>query len=117
MNHLKELSQVGQSVWLDYIRRNSLRGGELAKMIAEDGLGGVTSNPAIFEKAIGGSTDYAEALKELAQRKDLDAKGAFEIIASEDIQAACDLLKPIHDKTKCRDGYVSFEVAPTQGFL
>ena len=85
MNRLKALSELGQSVWLDYIRRSSVRGGELAKMVAEDGLGGVTSNPAIFEKAITGSNDYADALKQLAGRKDLDAKGAFEILASEDL--------------------------------
>ncbi|QVL31849.1 transaldolase [Telmatocola sphagniphila] len=113
MNRLKELSKLGQSVWLDYIKRSSVRNGELANIIKEDGLGGVTSNPAIFEKAFSGSTDYVEALAGLANRKDLDTKGAFEILAVEDIQGACDLLKPVYDKTACRDGYVSLEVAPT----
>ncbi len=75
MNPLQELAKYGQSVWLDYIRRNLITSGELKRMIDEDGLGGVTSNPAIFEKAITGSTDYADALVELQKRKDLDAIG------------------------------------------
>ena len=78
----------------------------------EDGLGGVTSNPAIFEKAITGSTDYAEALVELQKRKDLDAMGVYEIIAIKDIQDAADILRPVYDGTKMRDGYVSLEVSP-----
>src|SRR5580704_18034525 len=73
VNPLRELSQFGQSAWLDYIRRNLITSGELKGLVDHDGLGGVTSNPAIFEKAITGSTDYADALIDLQKRKDLDA--------------------------------------------
>jgi len=92
-NPLKELSKYGQSAWLDYIRRSLLTSGELQRLIDQDGLGGVTSNPAIFEKAITGSTDYADALVELQKRKDLDAMGVYEILAIKDIQDAADTLK------------------------
>ncbi len=112
MNPLKELSKYGQSVWLDYIRRNLITSGELKRLVDEDGLGGVTSNPAIFEKAITGSTDYADALVELQKRKDLDAMGIYEILAIKDIQDAADTLRPVYDRTKTRDGYVSLEVSP-----
>ena len=89
-NPLRELHKYGQSLWLDYIRRNLLTSGELKSLVENDGLGGVTSNPAIFEKAITGSTDYAEALAELQKRKDLDAMGVYELIAIKDIQDAAD---------------------------
>ena len=79
-NPLKGLLKFGQSVWLDYIRRD-LFTGELKKMIENDGLRGMTSNPSIFEKAITGSTLYAQTLKDLEQRKDLDAKGRYEQLA------------------------------------
>jgi len=112
MNPLQELARYGQSVWLDYIRRNLITSGELKHLIDDDGLGGVTSNPAIFEKAITGSTDYADALLELQKRKDLDAMGIYEILAIKDIQDAADTLRPVYDRTKKRDGYVSLEVSP-----
>jgi len=112
MNPLKELAKYGQSVWLDYIRRNLITSGELKRLVDEDGLGGVTSNPAIFEKAITGSTDYADALLELQKRKDLDAMGIYETLAIKDIQDAADILRPVYDRTKTRDGYVSLEVSP-----
>ena len=111
-NPLVELRKYGQSAWLDYIRRTLITGGELKRLVDEDGLGGVTSNPAIFEKAITGSTDYADALAELQKRKDLDPMGVYEIIAIEDIQNAADILRPVYDETKMRDGYVSLEVSP-----
>lgn len=111
-NPLKELARYGQSVWLDYIRRNLITSGELKRLIDEDGLGGVTSNPAIFEKAITGSTDYADALVELQKRKDLDAMGIYEVLAIKDIQDAADALRVVYDRTKKRDGYVSLEVSP-----
>ena len=111
-NPLQELRKFGQSAWLDYIRRSLITGGELKRLVDEDGLGGVTSNPAIFEKAITGSTDYADALVELQKRKDLDAMGVYEIIAIKDIQDAADILRPVYDATKMRDGYVSLEVSP-----
>jgi len=111
-NPLVELRKFGQSAWLDYVRRTLITGGELKRLVDEDGLGGVTSNPAIFEKAITGSTDYAEALAELQKRKDLDAMGVYEILAIKDIQDAADILKPVYDATKMRDGYISLEVSP-----
>jgi transaldolase/glucose-6-phosphate isomerase len=111
-NPLKTLNRFGQSVWLDYIRRSLISTGELARLIREDGLRGMTSNPAIFEKAIAGSTDYEQALGEFAKRSDLDAKEIFEQLAIGDIQAAADALRPVYDQTKKRDGYVSLEVSP-----
>src|SRR5579862_320358 len=111
-NPLVELRKYGQSAWLDYIRRTLITEGELKRLVDEDGLGGVTSNPAIFEKAITGSTDYAAALAELQKRKDLDAMGVYEIIAIQDIQDAADILRPVYNATKMRDGYVSLEVSP-----
>jgi len=112
LNPLQELNKYGQSVWLDYIRRNLISSGELQRMLDEDGLGGVTSNPAIFEKAITGSTDYTEALLELQQEKGLDAMAIYERMAIKDIQDAADVLRPVYERTKRRDGYVSFEVSP-----
>ena len=111
-NPLKDLLKFGQSLWLDYIRRDLLTGGELRRMIAEDGLRGMTSNPAIFEKAITGSTDYADILDQLKSRSDLDAKARYEAIAIRDIQDAADLLRPVYDESSRRDGYVSLEVSP-----
>jgi transaldolase/glucose-6-phosphate isomerase len=111
-NPLKGLGKYGQSAWLDYIRRSLLTSGELHRMIEEDGLGGVTSNPAIFEKAITGSTDYSEALLELQKEKGLDAMAIYERLAIKDIQDAADALRPVYDRTKRRDGYVSLEVSP-----
>ena len=111
-NPLKALNGFGQSVWLDYIRRSLISTGELARLIEQDGLRGVTSNPSIFEKAITGSTDYSQALRALENRKDLDAKGIYEQLAIRDIQDAADVLRPVYDLTKRRDGYVSLEVSP-----
>ena len=111
-NPLKALNTLGQSVWLDYIRRSLITSGELARLIEADGLRGVTSNPSIFEKAIAGSTDYVQALGELSKRKDLDAKGVYEQIAIRDIQDAADILRVVYDQTAGRDGYVSLEVSP-----
>jgi transaldolase/glucose-6-phosphate isomerase len=106
---LKELNALGQSVWLDYIRRHLLRSGELAALIRDQGLRGVTSNPSIFEKAITGSTDYAEAI---ARMSDRSAGEIYEQLAIEDIRAAADLLRPVYDEAKRADGFVSLEVSP-----
>jgi len=99
VNPLKTLSKYGQSVWLDYIRRSLIASGELHRMIEEDGLGGMTSNPAIFEKAITGSTDYTEALLELQSPKDLDAMAIYERLAIKDIQDAADFLRSVYNRT------------------
>ncbi len=121
-NPLKDLLNYGQSVWLDYIRRDLFTSGELKRLIAEDGLRGMTSNPAIFEKAIADSTLYNDVLKSLQSRTDLNATGKFEILAIRDIQDAAEALRPVYDSSKRRDGYVSLEVSPylarnTQGTL
>ncbi len=109
---LIELHHLGQSVWLDYIRRSLMESGELQRLVKEDGLAGLTSNPSIFEKAITGSADYSDFLTELQQRKDLDAKAVYEQLVIRDIQDAADVLRPVYDETKFRDGYVSLEVSP-----
>ena len=111
-NPLQELIKYGQAMWLDYIRRDLFTTGKLKKMIADDGLRGMTSNPAIFEKAIADSDLYDDQLKALASRKDLDATGRFEQIAIRDIQDAADTLRPVYDESNFRDGYVSLEVSP-----
>ena len=111
MNPLLELNKFGQSVWLDFIRRDFVTGGGLQKLISEDGLAGLTSNPAIFEKAMGGGNEYSAAIRAL-KAKGIDATGLYEALAVEDIRAAADLFKPVFEATKGEDGYVSLEVSP-----
>jgi transaldolase/glucose-6-phosphate isomerase len=115
VNPLKQLQTFGQSIWLDYIRRDLLKGGELQRLIDDDGLRGMTSNPSIFEKAIGESELYQDFLDSFGNRADLDAKGRYEMLAIRDIQDAADLLAPVYKSTKRRDGYVSLEVSPYLG--
>ena len=110
-NPLIQLHTFGQSIWLDYIRRDLMQGGELQRLITEDGLRGMTSNPSIFEKAIAGG-QYQDFLDSLAGRTDLGAKGRYELLAIRDIQDAADVLAPVYKSTKKRDGYVSLEVSP-----
>lgn len=112
MNPLKALQTYGQSVWLDYIARHLITSGELQRLIDEDGLCGLTSNPAIFEKAISGSSDYASILTSLGNQP-LDATGLYERLAIGDIRDAADLLHPVYEQTQAGDGYVSLEVSPT----
>jgi transaldolase len=111
-NPLQALLGYGQSMWLDYIRRDLLTDGKLKAMIEEDGLRGMTSNPSIFEKAIAESSLYDDILKELASKNDFDTTAKYEQIAIRDIQDAADLLRPVHESSKFRDGYVSLEVSP-----
>ncbi len=111
-NRLKQLTKQGQSIWLDFIRRSYVRNGDLRKLVDEDGLRGVTSNPSIFEKAIGGSDDYKDQILELSQDRSLDANAIYERLAIQDIQEACDVLKGVFEETAGRDGYVSMEVSP-----
>jgi transaldolase/glucose-6-phosphate isomerase len=112
VNPLKQLETMGQSIWLDYIRRDLLKTGALQRLIDEDGLRGMTSNPSIFEKAVADSTLYQDFLDSLAHRSDLDAKARYELLAIRDIQDAADLLRPVYQSSKKRDGYVSLEVSP-----
>src|SRR5215467_531718 len=114
-NPLKGLLAYGQSPWMDYVRRDLLTSGQLKKYIDNDGLRGMTSNPAIFEKAIVGSNLYADILNS-PELKNLDANGVFEKIAFRDIQDACDIFRPVYEETKRRDGYVSIEVSPFLGY-
>jgi len=110
-NPLSELNKLGQSVWLDYIRRRELLSGEMKRLIDEDGVSGVTSNPTIFEKAIGGSKDYDLAIATLVE-EGLSGAPLFERLEVEDIQTAADLFRATYDSTKGQDGFVSIEVAP-----
>lgn len=110
-NPLRKLNELGQSVWHDYIRRGELVSGGLKRLIDEDGLTGVTSNPSIFEKAIAGSNDYDKAIEKYASQG-LKAPEIYEHLAVEDIQNATDLFRPVYDSTKGRDGFVSIEVSP-----
>src|ERR1700704_122400 len=120
-NPLFELYEAGTSVWLDYIRRSLMTSGELKRMIEEDAVVGMTSNPTIFEKAIGGSSDYDDALRELVDAGIPDEEIMLSLIV-QDIQMAADVLKPVYEQTKHKDGYVSIEVLPrvaddTQGTI
>jgi transaldolase / glucose-6-phosphate isomerase len=108
---LAALTAAGTSVWLDQIRRGMIESGELARMVEEDSLRGVTSNPAIFEKAILGSSDYDADIAEAA-RDGLSAREVYRRLAVRDVQLAADVLRGVYDDTGGKDGYVSLEVAP-----
>ncbi len=105
------LARLGQSFWLDYIQRHMIRGGELTRMIEQDGLHGVTSNPTIFEKAISGSSDYDDDIAQYA-RQGLPAEEVCEKLTVKDVQDACDAFLPLHEHLDGRDGFVSLEVSP-----
>jgi transaldolase/glucose-6-phosphate isomerase len=110
-NPLIKLGTFGQSIWLDFLRRGMLVSGELQQLIAEDGLRGMTSNPAIFEKAIDGSHDYDGAIRTLAL-EGKSAKEIYQILTVEDVQQAADVFRPVYDRTGGQDGFVSLEVSP-----
>jgi transaldolase len=110
-NPLVVLGSFGQSIWLDYIRRKMIESGELKKFIDEDGLRGVTSNPAIFDKAIAGSDDYDAAIREQAQAGK-SVKEIYESLTVADVGAAADVFKPLFDREDGQDGFVSLEVNP-----
>ena len=112
MNPLKQLEACGQSVWLDYLKRSLIETGELATLIQRDGLKGITSNPSIFEKAIGESDEYRGALKQFQAQADHSISAIYEHLAIADIRAAADVLRPVYDKTQGRDGYISLECSP-----
>ncbi len=109
---LRQLGERGQSVWLDFIRRSFLADGSMQKLVDEDGLGGVTSNPSIFEKAMGGGDDYDAQFKQLAAKGDHDASALYEAMAIDDIRATAKILLPVFERTEGLDGYVSLEVSP-----
>lgn len=111
-NPLKQLARYGQSIWLDFIRRSLMTSGDLRKMIEQDGLAGMTSNPSIFEKAIVEGQEYKDFLDELRKDVKLDAKAIYERLAIRDIQDAADTLRSVYTATHGRDGYVSLEVSP-----
>ncbi len=110
-NPLLKLHAFGQSIWLDYIRRQMIESGELKKLIDNDGLAGVTSNPAIFQKAIAGNHDYDEAIRTLAQAGK-STEAIYQALTVEDVQRAADLFRPLYDREDGRDGFVSLEVNP-----
>jgi transaldolase len=110
MSKMAELNEMGQSIWFDFIRRSIITSGELKKLV-DQGVKGVTSNPAIFEKAIAGSSDYDEALKQLI-KTDKSVEQIYEALAFEDITLATDVLRTVYDATDAFDGYVSLEVSP-----
>jgi transaldolase len=110
MSKIAELNKMGQSIWFDFIRRSIITSGEL-KNLVDQGVKGVTSNPAIFEKAIAGSSDYDKNLKQLI-KTDKSVEQIYEALAFEDITMATDVLRPVYESTDAKDGYVSLEVSP-----
>ncbi|HVP10917.1 MAG TPA: bifunctional transaldolase/phosoglucose isomerase [Phycisphaerae bacterium] len=112
VNPLRELQKYGQSVWLDYIRRHLILSGELQRLVTQDDLRGVTSNPTIFEKALSGSTDYNDLFCGAGRRRGQDPRAFYEALAIRDLQESADILRPVYEQTERRDGYVSLEVSP-----
>lgn len=112
MNPVKELEKHGQAVWLDFLARGFIAKGDLKRLIETDGVKGVTSNPSIFEKAIGSSDEYDAPIGKALKRGDRTVADLFEAVAVEDIQNAADVLRPVYDRLKGGDGYVSLEVSP-----
>src|ERR1700739_4667502 len=112
MNPVKELEKHGQAVWLDFLARGFVANGDLKKLIDTDGVKGVTSNPSIFEKAIGSSDEYDGAIGSALKKGDRPVAELFEHLAIEDIQHAADVLRPVYDQLEGQDGFVSLEVSP-----
>ncbi|NHN89237.1 bifunctional transaldolase/phosoglucose isomerase [Acetobacter conturbans] len=106
------LEQFGQSPWLDFVRRGYTRDGSMAALVEKDGIRGVTSNPAIFQKAMGEGTDYDAQIRDILGKEIVSAGELYERLAVEDIREVAHVLKPVFDRTKGEDGYVSFEVSP-----
>lgn len=115
-NPLRRLGELGQAIWLDYIDRGMLDSGRLERLIAEDGLTGVTSNPAIFEKAIGEGSDYDARIRTVAAGQRMSAAEVFDRLALDDVRDAADQLRPVYDLLGGADGFVSLEVAPRLAF-
>src|SRR5690349_18833840 len=111
-NALAALHQHGQAPWLDFLSRKFIADGSLKTLVERDGVTGVTSNPSIFEKAIGGSDDYDASLKSVLKQSDRDVMSLYEALAVEDIRKAAEVLSPVYKATKGHDGFVSLEVSP-----
>lgn len=111
-NSVKKLLQLGQSTWFDNITRHMVQSGELQRLIVEDGITGVTSNPTIFQKAISGSKDYDASIREMVRQGIEEEKEIFLRLAMDDISKAADLLRPVYERSKGIDGFVSIEVSP-----
>jgi transaldolase len=112
MNPLMRLHDAGQSVWLDYLRRSLIAGGGLERLVLEDGISGMTSNPSIFGKAIGDSTDYDDAIRQIAEKDGRTPIEVFYDLALADVQMAADVFLPVYQQTSGADGFVSFELEP-----
>ena len=112
MNPVKALESHGQAVWLDFLARGFVAKGDLKKLIDTDGVKGVTSNPSIFEKAIGSSDEYDAPIGKALKNGDRNVADLFERLAVEDIQNAADVLRPVYDRLDGHDGFVSLEVSP-----
>src|SRR5437763_15657584 len=112
MNSVKELKKHGQAVWLDFLARGFVAKGDLKGLIETDGVKGITSNPSIFEKAIGSSDEYDAPIGKALRRRDRPVADLFEQLAVEDIQNAADVLRPVYDRLDGHDGFVSLEVSP-----
>ena len=112
MNPLIVLREHGQAIWLDFLSRHFIAEGGLKKLANEDGLSGVTSNPSIFKKAIGDSSDYDAAIRGSVDERDCDVMKLYEQLAIADIQNAADVLRPVYKQTERADGFVSLEVSP-----
>jgi transaldolase len=115
-SHLQQLADHGQSVWIDYLSRDLLHTSGLARLMEEDAVTGVTSNPTIFQKAIAAGTSYDEQLKQVLEEGEIDAKEIYLRLTHRDITAACDLLRPVFEATDRGDGYVSWEVDPNLAY-
>jgi transaldolase/glucose-6-phosphate isomerase len=111
-NPIRQAVALGQSIWYDGIRRSLFVSGDLERMVQQDGLRGMTSNPSIFDDAIAGSSDYSDAIAELRHSGPMDAKSAYEALAVDDIRAAADIFRPVYEESGGNDGYVSMEVSP-----
>ena len=111
-NPLLQLGEHGQAIWLDFLSRQFIADGSLKKLVEQDGLTGVTSNPSIFQKAVAASADYDASLKAAEADGDCDVVTLYEKLAIEDIQHAAEVLRPVYEKTNGQDGYVSLEVSP-----
>jgi transaldolase len=117
MNSSQELRRLGQSIWLDYIRRDLITSGQLRRLIEDDGISGITSNPTIFAKAIAGDSEYDSILQRILEDDPkLDSVNLFEKIEIEDLKLAADELRPVYDRTAGDDGYVSIEISPSLAY-